>query len=202
MAAILRAGHVDELSRVRPCGLSIDPSAPQPASATVGSAFPNSACSSTATIRAAKKRLRARKHRGARLSGSTVSKCSRARVRGNDPSHAPTGGKHERQRPLTPNKRSASLPSQQAAVCGKLRAQTSGTTMGTPVEILEAELLQLPKADRIRVLDRVVASLDADAARDAAWDAVAARRDAEADRDPSVLLDLDDVLAKLRAEVQ
>ena len=55
MAAILRAGHVDELSRVRPCGLSIDPSAPQPASATVGSAFPNSACSSTATIRAAKK---------------------------------------------------------------------------------------------------------------------------------------------------
>ena len=74
--------------------------------------------------------------------------------------------------------------------------------MGTPVEILEAALLQLPKADRIRVLDRVVASLDADAARDAAWDAVAARRDAEADQDPSVLLDLDDVLAKLRAEIQ
>ena len=74
--------------------------------------------------------------------------------------------------------------------------------MGTRVEILEAELLQLPKADRIRVLDRVVASLDADAARDAAWDAVAAQRDAEADRDPSVLLDLDDVLAKLRAQVQ
>jgi len=37
--------------------------------------------------------------------------------------------------------------------------------VGTPVEVLEAELLQLPKADRIRVLDRVVASLDADAAR-------------------------------------
>ena len=74
--------------------------------------------------------------------------------------------------------------------------------MGTPVEILEAELLQLSKADRIRVLDRVVAILDADAARDAAWDAVAAQRDAEADRDPSVLLDLDDVLAKLRAQVQ
>ena len=74
--------------------------------------------------------------------------------------------------------------------------------MGTRVEILEAELLQLPKADRIRVLDRVVASLDADAARDAAWDAVAARRDAEAGRDPLVLLDLDDVLSKLRAEIQ
>ena len=73
--------------------------------------------------------------------------------------------------------------------------------MGIPVEVLESELLQLPKADRIRVLDRVVASLDADVARDAAWEAVAARRDTDADRDPSVLLDLDDVLARLRAEL-
>ena len=74
--------------------------------------------------------------------------------------------------------------------------------MRTPVAILEAELLQLPKADRIGVLDRIVDSLDAQAARDAARDAVAAQRDAEADRDPSVLLDLDDVLASLRAQVQ
>ena len=74
--------------------------------------------------------------------------------------------------------------------------------MGTPVEILEAELLQLPKADRIRVLDRVVASLDADAARDAAWNAVAAQRDADADQNPSVMVTLDDVLARLRAEVR
>ena len=74
--------------------------------------------------------------------------------------------------------------------------------MGTPVEILEAQLLQLPKADRIRVLDRVVASLDADAARDAAWNAVAAQRDADADRNPSVMVTLDDVLARLRAEVR
>jgi hypothetical protein len=74
--------------------------------------------------------------------------------------------------------------------------------MGKSVEVLEAELLQLPKADGIRVVDRVVASLDADAARDAAWDAVAARRGAEAERDPSVLLQLDEVLAKLSAEVR
>ncbi|HMO47024.1 MAG TPA: addiction module protein [Rubrivivax sp.] len=70
------------------------------------------------------------------------------------------------------------------------------------MEVLEAELLQLPKADRIRLLDRVVASLDADAARDAAWDAIAARREAEAEQDPSVLLELDDATAKLRAEVK
>ncbi len=74
--------------------------------------------------------------------------------------------------------------------------------MGKPVEVLEAELLLLPKADRIRVLDRVVASLDADVARDAAWDTVAAQRDAEAERDPAVLLPFDEALAQLRAEVQ
>ena len=74
--------------------------------------------------------------------------------------------------------------------------------MGTPVEVLEAELLQLTKADRIRVLDRVVASLDADAARDAAWNTIAAQRDDEADRSPSVLLELDAVLVRLRSEVQ
>jgi len=74
--------------------------------------------------------------------------------------------------------------------------------LGIPIEVLEAELLQLPKADRIRVLDRLVASLEADAARDAAWDAVAAERDADADPDPSALRPLDDVLAALRAELR
>lgn len=67
-----------------------------------------------------------------------------------------------------------------AGVCGELWAQDQRGRMGMPIEVLEAELLQLPKADRIRVLDRVVASLDTDAALDAAWDAVAAGRDAEA----------------------
>ena len=74
--------------------------------------------------------------------------------------------------------------------------------MGIPVEVLEAELLQLPKLERIRVLDRVVASLDADAARDAAWDAVAAGRDRQAAEDASVLLNLDSELLRLRSELQ
>ena len=74
--------------------------------------------------------------------------------------------------------------------------------MGIPVEVLEAELLLLTKAERIRVLDRVVASLDADAARDAAWDAVAKERQIQAEADPSQLLPLNDVLARLRAELQ
>lgn len=74
--------------------------------------------------------------------------------------------------------------------------------MGTPVEILESELLQLPQTDRIRLLDRVIASLDADAARDAAWDALAARREADAALDPTQVVPLESVLEGLRNELQ
>ena len=70
-------------------------------------------------------------------------------------------------------------------------------------EVLGAELFQLPKADRLRVLGGVV-RFDADVARDAAleaaWDQVAARRAADAKQDPSLLLPLDSVLAGLRDE--
>ena len=74
--------------------------------------------------------------------------------------------------------------------------------MPKPLEALASEVLQLPSAERKTLLNRVVASLDADATRDAAWNAVAARRDDEADRDASTLLPVSDVLARLRAEVQ
>ena len=74
--------------------------------------------------------------------------------------------------------------------------------MEIPIEVLEAQVLQLPTADRVRLLDRVVASLDADAARDAAWDAVAARREAESDRDPSLFVPLDEALDRLRVDLR
>ena len=109
-------------------------------------------------------------------------------------------GYSRRQASHSPPQRQRTVPSGNGL--WQATEQTSGVPMGIPVEVLEAELLKLPKADRIRVLDRVVASLDADVEREAAWDAVAAQRDAEADRDPSVLLALDDVLTRLRAEVQ
>jgi Putative addiction module component len=74
--------------------------------------------------------------------------------------------------------------------------------MAFPLEALESEVLRLPKADRLRLLDRVVASLDADAQRDAAWDAVAAKRDTQAELDPSTVMSLDDVMVRLRGELK
>jgi hypothetical protein len=74
--------------------------------------------------------------------------------------------------------------------------------MSVPLEALESEVLRLPKADRLRLLDRVVASLDSDSRRDAAWDAVAAERDAQTELDPAALVSLDDALTKLRSELK
>ena len=73
--------------------------------------------------------------------------------------------------------------------------------MGMPLEALEAEVLQLRTEDRVRLLDRVVASLDADAAREAAWDAEAASRDAAGQQDPTLMVSMDDALTRLRASV-
>lgn len=71
--------------------------------------------------------------------------------------------------------------------------------MTLTLEALETEVLRLSTADRTRLLDRVVASLDADAERDAAWDAVAAQRDAEIEAGSSEAVPLDEALARLRA---
>ena len=90
-----------------------------------------------------------------------------------------------------------------SASCGKLWALVLSWefTMSRPIEALAEEVLQLPTEVRSRLLDRVVASLDADRARDQAWDAVAARRDAEIDSGSSASVLGPEVLARLRAEL-
>jgi hypothetical protein len=74
--------------------------------------------------------------------------------------------------------------------------------MQSTLETIEAEVLRLPAAERSRLLDRLIASLDADQAIDQAWDAEAARRDAEIESGASVPVDGKEVVAKLRAQIR
>lgn len=74
--------------------------------------------------------------------------------------------------------------------------------MAITLEALESEVLRLPTEQRKWLLDRVVASLDADAARDAAWDAVAAEREANAAAEPGVFGPLDEALERIRSELK
>ena len=74
--------------------------------------------------------------------------------------------------------------------------------MTKTIDALAAEVLQLLTADRTCLLVRVVASLDADAERDAAWDAIAAQRDAEIEDGTEQAVPLDNVLKRLRAELK
>ncbi len=74
--------------------------------------------------------------------------------------------------------------------------------MSTTVEALEAEVLRLPPAERSRLLDRLIASLDNDTSIADAWDKEAARRDAEIENGTSVPVDGAEVVARLRAEIR
>jgi hypothetical protein len=73
--------------------------------------------------------------------------------------------------------------------------------MSRPIEALAEEVLQLPADARSKLLDRVVASLDADRKRDEAWDALAAARDAEIESGETAVVSGSGVLARLRAEL-
>jgi hypothetical protein len=50
--------------------------------------------------------------------------------------------------------------------------------MTVNLDALHAQVLSLSKAERARLLDRLVASLDADSEADAAWEQLAAEREA------------------------
>ncbi len=73
--------------------------------------------------------------------------------------------------------------------------------MTLPVDVLASEVLQLCPADRATLFNRLLTCMEEDADRDAHWDAVAARRDKEAEADPSVLVEGAAALARVRAQV-
>lgn len=71
--------------------------------------------------------------------------------------------------------------------------------MNPSLETLQAEVLLLSSSDRAKLLDSLIASLDADAEVEAAWDALADARE-QALRDGTVdTVPLEEVVARLGA---
>ena len=72
--------------------------------------------------------------------------------------------------------------------------------MSSTIESLEAEALQLSTAERARLVERLIASLDVDPEVEEAWAAEVERRHAEVENKTVSLLPGAETLAKLRAE--
>jgi putative addiction module component (TIGR02574 family) len=72
--------------------------------------------------------------------------------------------------------------------------------MSFTIEAFEAEALQLPEADRARLIERLIASLDADPDVEEAWAAEVERRNAEVESGKVSLRPGPETSAKLRAE--
>ena len=73
--------------------------------------------------------------------------------------------------------------------------------MPITLETLQAEVLRLPPADRAKLLDRLIASLDADADADAdaAWDALVDQREQELQAGTAETVPLEAAVARLEA---
>ena len=71
--------------------------------------------------------------------------------------------------------------------------------MQVTFETLQAEVLRLSPADRARLLDRLIASLDVDPDADAEWDDVADRREQELQTGVVKAVALEMVIARLEA---
>jgi putative addiction module component (TIGR02574 family) len=72
--------------------------------------------------------------------------------------------------------------------------------MSSTVEALEAEALQLSAAERARLVERLIASLDADPEVEEAWAVEVERRNAEIESGTVSLISGPEALAKLKAE--
>ena len=74
--------------------------------------------------------------------------------------------------------------------------------MPTPIEVLEAEVLSLSGAERARLLERLIASLDNDPSIQEAWVQEATRRDAEIESGAVNSVPGDQALARIRAGLE
>jgi hypothetical protein len=74
--------------------------------------------------------------------------------------------------------------------------------MAIPVDVLEAEALRLPQADRSRLVDRLLASLGHDAEWEQAWSDEADRREARIEAGDAQWVDGADAVARIRASLE
>ncbi len=74
--------------------------------------------------------------------------------------------------------------------------------MTVPIDVLANQVLRLSPADRERLLDQVIDSLDADRARDTKWNDIAARREAEAIADPTLWVSGSEAVARIRSSLK
>lgn len=70
--------------------------------------------------------------------------------------------------------------------------------MPVTLEVLQAQVMSLSKADRSRLLARLIASLDVDVEAEAQWEQLAEERDAELDSGAVSPVSLEDAMARLR----
>jgi putative addiction module component (TIGR02574 family) len=71
--------------------------------------------------------------------------------------------------------------------------------MPTSLETIQAEVLRLSPSDRSRLLEQLIVSLDADAAVEAEWDAVADAREAEITSGVATAVPLEKAMTTLEA---
>ena len=71
--------------------------------------------------------------------------------------------------------------------------------MSATLETLQAEVLRLSRADRAKLLDRLIASLDRDLEAEAMWDALADSRDRQIREGKTEAVPLDVAIGRLEA---
>jgi putative addiction module component (TIGR02574 family) len=73
--------------------------------------------------------------------------------------------------------------------------------MNINLEVLEAEVLQLPHLERSHLLERLIASLDSDPEVEKAWEQEADRREAELESGSISAVSGQEAIARLRARL-
>ena len=71
--------------------------------------------------------------------------------------------------------------------------------MSMTLEALETEVFRLSPSDRSRLLEHLISRLDEDEEMEAAWDSVAAQREAQIDSGTAALIPFEVAIARLES---